>query len=94
MKKSKVIRLITGTSVIFVMLIVLASGAKAEGITFQDMGGALNVLPEVTIYTAKKFITMDSRQSEAEAVAVPGRSHSIRIYPWPRPNPSFSRIAR
>jgi hypothetical protein len=39
MKKSKVIRLITGTSVIFVMLIVLASGAKAEGITFQDMGG-------------------------------------------------------
>jgi ABC-type lipoprotein release transport system permease subunit len=94
MKNGKVIRSIAGASVMFVMFIMLAPGAEAEGIAFQNMGRALNILPEVSIYTAKKSITMDSRQPEAEAVAVPGRSHSIRIYPWPRPNPYFSRIAR
>ena len=55
-----------------VMAMMMVSGSNAEGVTFQDIGKALPLLPETTIYTAKKIITMDPSKPEVEAVAVLG----------------------
>ena len=55
------------------MLVMLAGMAMAESMTFQDMGvKAFKFLPKVTIYTAKKIITMNPDKPKANAVAVVG----------------------
>ena len=51
--------------------ILLTDFGTAEA-TLQDIGKAIKVLPEATIYTAKKFITMDRNNPEATAVIVIG----------------------
>ena len=52
---------------------LFTSPAHAEGATLQELSKkAFSHAPEVTIYTAKKFITMDPNNPEATAVAVVG----------------------
>lgn len=71
-KKMKDKSLIKSIIVTTLVAATFLTGVKAEGVTLQDIGKTLPLLPEVTIYTAKKFITMDPLQPEAEAVAVAG----------------------
>jgi len=53
---------------------LLTGNLQAQGATLQDISSAaFKQLPEVTIYTAKKFITMDPNNPEATAVAVRGK---------------------
>ncbi|ADV46528.1 amidohydrolase [Nitratifractor salsuginis] len=42
----------------------------ARSVSLQDLAKATNAMPEITIYTAKKFLTMDPTNPEAKAVAV------------------------
>ncbi|MCP4396302.1 MAG: amidohydrolase, partial [bacterium] len=71
MRKTTAIKSVVGSALILVMLTCMV---QAESFTLQDMGTSLNFesLPKVTIYTAKKIITMDPNNSEANAVAVVG----------------------
>ncbi len=56
------------------MLVMPAGGVMAQSTTFQDIGANFKFesLPRVTIYTAKKIITMDPKKPNANAVAVVG----------------------
>ena len=70
MKTGTAIRSIIVTSL---LLVILAGMAMAESMTLQDMGvKAFKSLPKVTIYTAKKIITMNPDKPTANAVAVVG----------------------
>lgn len=40
--------------------------------TLQDLGGQIKVLPEITVYTARRVITMEGNEPETDAVAVVG----------------------
>jgi len=51
---------------------LFATAPVSQAATLQEIAGAMDTLPEVTIYTAKKFITMDPTRPEATAVAVMG----------------------
>ena len=59
-------------AILLLNTMVFSSIEAAQSVTLQDLGKAMNVMPEATIYTAKKFITMDPTRPEAEAVAVLG----------------------
>lgn len=56
-----------------IAIVLLTTNAlSAQTNSLQDLGRQLNVLPNVTIYTAKEIITLDPSKPKAEAVAVVG----------------------
>ncbi|MCE6967432.1 amidohydrolase [Cereibacter sphaeroides] len=50
----------------------IAGGALAQGLSLQDVGRDLGLLPTVTVYTARRVITMEGNEPEIDAVAVVG----------------------
>ena len=64
------------TKVVFLLVLglLLQVATTAEGLTqsLQELGAKLEPLPEATIYSAKKIITMNPKQPAVEAVAVVG----------------------
>lgn len=46
--------------------------ASAEGLSLQDMGSELETLPTVTLFTARRVITMEGNAPDIDAVAVVG----------------------
>jgi hypothetical protein len=49
-----------------------AGGVGAQGLSLQDIGQDFAPLPTVTVYTARRVITMEGNEPEIDAVAVMG----------------------
>ena len=55
------------------VLVALPVVGRAQTRSLQDLGVKFEPLPKVTIYTAKKVVTMNPKKPTAEAVAVVGK---------------------
>jgi hypothetical protein len=56
-----------------VSAVALSGGTvKAQGLSLQDVGRGVEMLPTVTVYTARRVITMEDNAPEIDAVAVVG----------------------
>ena len=65
--KPKLISLIA-----ILVCLLTTSSVWSQGITLQDIVNSTKPLPEVTIYTAKEVITLDTDNPSANAIAVAG----------------------
>jgi predicted amidohydrolase YtcJ len=66
--RRKALALLAGTSATAIAFATSALGAS----TLQDLGSQLSLLPEITVYTARRVITMEGNEPDIDAVAVVG----------------------
>jgi len=74
MNKLSLLKFASTSLLVASLTAMLVPEASAEGRTLQELSkNAFSHQPQVTIYTAKKFITMDPNNPEATAIAVVGK---------------------
>lgn len=66
--RRRAIALLAGTSAVTVASAISAN----TGFTLQDLGSQIKALPEVTVYVARRVITMEANEADTDAVAVVG----------------------